>query len=232
MLYGLKITDWDKICFVPSHNLKDGGEKTASTLKVGDKVLLKTSLGIDLAEVVSINGEESFSCETGSKQEAVILRKATKEDIRKDEYLNQKKKIKQAIKESARYVKELNLPMKIIGAHFSFDGGRVTIFFTAPERIDFRELVKALSSHFHKSIRLYQVGVRQVFELEGDIGPCGYPLCCRCFLRDFDKVSIKAAVEQNLAHRGMERLTGVCGRLKCCLLFEQNKKGNQNKDEN
>ena len=123
--------------------------------------------------------------------------------------------------------------MKIMDAYFSFDGGRIIFLFTAPDRVDFRQIVKDLSKAFHKSIRLHQIGIRQAFGLGGDIGPCGLPLCCKNFLGEIglSKVSTNLINDQNLSHRGIDRLTGVCGRLKCCLLFEEEMYQAKNKNE-
>ena len=111
--------------------------------------------------------------------------------------------------------------MKLIDAHFSYDGGRIVFAYIAPERVDFRTLVKDLTHRFHKSVRMHQVGVREEAGFTGDIGPCGRPLCCLKFLKNLGNVGTELIFDQQLAHRGTERLSGICGRLKCCLLFEE-----------
>jgi len=128
---------------------------------------------------------------------------------------------KRAIKACEDLAKKRELPIKVIDALFSFDGGRVTFAFVAPNRVDFRLLVKDLAHRFHKSIRMHQVGARQETCLMGDIGPCGRPLCCLSFLKDLGQVTTEMMSHQSLSQRGPERLSGICGRLKCCLSFEE-----------
>jgi len=113
--------------------------------------------------------------------------------------------------------------MKLIDALFSFDGSKIIFAFTAPHRIDFRDLVKNLVQEFHKSVRMHQVGARQETGLIGDIGPCGRTLCCLSFLKNLGRVSAEMMFNQQLSQRGPERMSGVCGRLKCCLAFENEK---------
>lgn len=120
-----------------------------------------------------------------------------------------------------RYLaKKHGLDMKIVDCHLSFDGQRLTFAFIADGRIDFRNLVKDLSRHFQKSIRLHQLGVRDEAKIEGDIGCCGIEQCCKSHLKKLGSVTSEFAENQQVAHRGSERLSGVCGRLKCCLAYE------------
>ncbi|HKL17048.1 MAG TPA: regulatory iron-sulfur-containing complex subunit RicT, partial [Patescibacteria group bacterium] len=128
---------------------------------------------------------------------------------------------KKATKKCQKIVDSYDLSMKIIDTLLSFDGGRLTFAFTAPKRIDFRKAVKRLAGVFHKSIRMHQVGVRQVAKAMGGVGPCGRTVCCAEFLDDIKSVTTDAIKVQRLSHRGPERLTGLCGRLKCCLLYEK-----------
>ena len=218
--------------WAPSYELKQmrgGYPIPLDKFQVGDKIVVKTDLGVDLTQIVKIEekteeesalaktvpaeGEES-AAESGN----FILRKAGQEDL--DKYAEKNKIRDEAMKKCEEMVKKRKLAMKIIDVLFSLDGGRVTFAFTAPGRMDFRELVKDLAQEFHKSIRLYQVGARQETGLVGDIGPCGRPLCCQ-FLKKLGSVTTEFIYNQQLSHRGPERLTGVCGRLKCCLVFEQ-----------
>jgi len=112
--------------------------------------------------------------------------------------------------------------MKLVDVHFSFDEKRVTFAFIAQGRVDFRELVKDLTRYYQKSIRLQQLGIRDEMKMCGDIGPCGRKLCCQGFVRDLGNITSEMAEEQQVAHRGSERLSGCCGRLRCCLSFEKN----------
>lgn len=184
-------------------------------LKVGDWVIVKTELGIEMGQVLSFK-------EINEKQEKKIkpiLRKANLADIEKG---TEKKKHKEdALNICRELIGKHNLDMKITDAHYSFDGGRLTFYFTASGRVDFRELVKDLTHYFQKSIRLYQIGVRDEAKYWGEIGPCGKTLCCKSFLDKLEQISSDFANLQQVAHRGNERLTGVCGRLKCCLRYEQ-----------
>ncbi|OQB44451.1 MAG: hypothetical protein BWY03_00168 [Parcubacteria group bacterium ADurb.Bin159] len=215
-IYEILITSWDKPYLLSCQN-----ESISELLKVGERVILRSKSGIDLAEIVAIK-EVNESPELVEKiKEFSILRKASEEDCQKYNYLNQEEKIKEAIEVSNKLVKKHNLPIKIMGAYFSFDGGRITFLFTAPDRVDFRELVKNLTQEFHKSIRLHQVGIRQALEFSGDIGSCGRPICCKDFLKELGKITTDLIADQNLFNRGADRLTGICGRLKCCLLFEE-----------
>ena len=114
-----------------------------------------------------------------------------------------------------------DLPMKFIDVHYSFDGSRVTFAFIADGRIDFRELVKDLTRHFGKTIRLQQIGIRDEAKIMGDVGHCGQRLCCRGHLKNLESITSEMADIQGCAHRGSDRISGVCGRLMCCLAYEQ-----------
>ena len=111
--------------------------------------------------------------------------------------------------------------MKLISVDYSFDGSKITFFFTADGRVDFRELVKDLVSEFHARIELHQIGVRDEARMLGGLGICGRPYCCKQFLNDFEPVSIKMAKEQGLS-LNPTKISGSCGRLMCCLKYEQN----------
>ncbi|MFA6422528.1 MAG: regulatory iron-sulfur-containing complex subunit RicT [Candidatus Buchananbacteria bacterium] len=126
----------------------------------------------------------------------------------------------EAINYCRRVAKKNDLEMKIVDCHFSFDNQRLTFSFIADGRIDFRNLVKDLNRHFQKSIRLHQLGVRDEAKLKGDVGCCGLVQCCKGCLKRLGNVTSEYADIQQVAHRGSERLSGVCGRLKCCLAFE------------
>ncbi|MFH1667773.1 MAG: regulatory iron-sulfur-containing complex subunit RicT, partial [Candidatus Komeilibacteria bacterium] len=120
-----------------------------------------------------------------------------------------------------QYVKKNDLQMKLVDCHTSFDGSRMVFAFIADGRIDFRNLVKDLTRKFKKSIRLQQLGVRDEAKATGDCGSCGRGLCCSQHLRELGNVSTEFAKDQQIAHRGSERLSGACGRLKCCLAYEE-----------
>ena len=113
-----------------------------------------------------------------------------------------------------------DLPMKLVDVVFSFTGNRINFAFIADGRVDFRDLVKDLTGHFSKQIRLTQIGIRDEARLAGDYGHCGRPLCCKKFIKDFSSVSSEMAEAQQVVHRGSERISGCCGRLMCCLQYE------------
>jgi cell fate regulator YaaT (PSP1 superfamily) len=117
-------------------------------------------------------------------------------------------------------VREKKLPMKIVNVHLSFDGGKIAFAFIADSRVDFRDLVKSLSRNFQRSVRLHQIGSRDEAKGIGGFGICGCQLCCVKFLKDIPSITTEDARVQQMGHRGSERISGLCGRLKCCLGFE------------
>jgi len=125
----------------------------------------------------------------------------------------------QALEKCRQKIAEYGLPMKVIKAEFNFDGSRLVFYFTAEKRVDFRKLVKELAKTFRSRIELKQVGVRDEAKLIGDLGRCGRPLCCASHLCEFNPVSIKMAKQQDLPLSPME-ISGICGRLLCCLAYE------------
>jgi len=196
-----------------------GGENIQpDQFRVGDKVIIKTPLGNDLGIIVKIKKGES---EEGKKKENFIVRLAKKDDLQKYKQKNEKRK--ESLHICEQLTREKNLSMKIVDALYSFDGGRVTFFFIAPRRVDFRDLVQELAGRLHKTVRMHQIGARQEAKLKGDIGPCGRPLCCKKFLNHLGNVTTDFIFDQQLIQRGAERLTGICGRLKCCLAYEEEK---------
>ena len=146
-----------------------------------------------------------------------VIRIATEADIakiKKDEI-----RAKDAIKIAAEKVQARNIKMKIIDAEYTFDNGKLVFYFTAASRVDFRELVKDLASTFHNRIELRQVGIRDETRLLGGIAPCGRVVCCASCLPDFRKVTIKMAKTQGLS-LNPAKISGLCGRLMCCLEYE------------
>jgi cell fate regulator YaaT (PSP1 superfamily) len=182
-------------------------------LILGDKVVVRTDLGVELGMVIGF--QEVTKPEKEIKD---ILRKANFSDLEQAKERG-KRKI-EALAVAKKMAAEANLDLKIVDVHYSFDGGRITFAFIADSRLDFRDYVKALTHHFQKSIRLHQIGVRDEAKLAGNFGPCGEHLCCQRFLRELGQVSADCIEAQQIAHRGSERLSGMCGRLKCCLRFE------------
>lgn len=210
----IQFTHWDK---------KYNFDPVDSILAVGDYVVVKTELGMEIGKVVGFKDLPAPS--ELSKQESEesikikpILRKATTTDLEK--IPNQKQKDK-ALEYCKKMVKKYQLPMKLVDAHYSFDGSRMSFAFIADGRIDFRELVKDLTRHFSRTIRLQQIGIRDEARLCGDYGHCGRPLCCGRFLKNLTSITSEMAEIQQIAHRGSERISGICGRLMCCLAYEE-----------
>ncbi len=184
-------------------------------LEVGDHAVVKTSRGMELGHVVIAPGQVLAS-EVGETL-SPVLRKAEPEDIKRTEELDAK--AEEALIECGKMIGELQLPMKLLSAEYNLDGNRLTFFFSAEERVDFRELVRRLSSRFKVRVELRQVGSRDEAKLLGGFGRCGRPLCCVSFLTEFTPVSIKMAKEQELPLNPM-KISGTCGRLMCCLAYE------------
>lgn len=185
----------------------------ASDLQLNDWVIVKTESGTEIGKVIAVRESKEEEIDVPS-----ILRKATLSDL-------EKKAAKDSQKDSAmascrELAAKQNLAMKLVDVHFSFDGSRITFAFIADSRIDFRELVKDLTKQFQRSIRMQQLGIRDEAKMAGDIGPCGRVLCCQSFLRELKSISSEFAELQQVEQRGSEKLTGVCGRLRCCLAFE------------
>lgn len=182
----------------------------------GDFVILETANGMEIAEVVVENKE--MPEEKLVNPLKTIIRKATPKDIKHKEE-NQKKE-QEAFKKAERLAKKHNLDMTITDVEYTFDNSKLLFYFTADGRIDFRELVKDLAAVYKTRIELRQIGVRDQVRKIGGNGVCGRELCCCTFLDNFDSVSIKMAKEQNIALTP-SKISGNCGRLMCCLKYEQ-----------
>ncbi len=185
-------------------------------LAVGDTVIVDTASGLAMGKV-SAPVKEVEDEEIVSPLKKVV-RLANEEDMKK--LKENKKKEPEAFEICAQKIVDRNLQMKLVDVEYSFDGSKITFFFTADGRIDFRELVKDLAAAFHTRIELRQIGVRDEARMLGGLGICGYPYCCKQFLDDFQPVSIKMAKEQGLS-LNPTKISGSCGRLMCCLKYEQ-----------
>ena len=185
-------------------------------LAVGDTVIVDTASGLAMGKV-SAPVKEVEDDEIVSPLKKVV-RLANEEDMKK--LKENKKKEPEAFEICAQKIVDRNLQMKLVDVEYSFDGSKITFFFTADGRIDFRELVKDLAAAFHTRIELRQIGVRDEARMLGGLGICGYPYCCKQFLDDFQPVSIKMAKEQGLS-LNPTKISGSCGRLMCCLKYEQ-----------
>jgi len=203
----VQVIFWDQASDYKSDGLK---------LEMGDQVVIKTDWGTEVGKVMML---KEISEQGPTQDLPAIVRKVTTEDL---ETLGQfKTQISAALEYCKKAVDRYNLPMKVIDAHFSFDGSRLMFPFIADGRVDFRQLVKDLTHHFQKSIRLQQIGIRDEAKISGDFGSCGRRLCCKTHLRELSSITSDLADMQQISHRGSERLSGLCGRLRCCLAFEQ-----------
>lgn len=185
-------------------------------VKKGDFVVVETARGIEFGECV-IGIKEILETDIVAPLKSVI-RIAEEEDINK--HKDNKVKEKDALEICLKKIEEHGLNMKLIDVEYTFDNNKVIFYFTADGRVDFRELVKDLATIFKTRIELRQIGVRDEAKMLGGLGPCGRPLCCSTFLGDFASVSIKMAKEQNLS-LNPTKISGICGRLMCCLNYEQ-----------
>lgn len=207
-IIGVKFKNTAKVYYFSPANDKD-------RYQVGSGVIVETAKGLEYATVV-------FDVKEVKEEELVhplkpVVRKATEKDEKT--MRENSKKIPDALDFAEEKIKEQNLDMKLIGAEFSFDGKKLIFYFSAEGRIDFRELVKVLASHFHLRIELRQVGIRDETKILGGIAPCGRTCCCAGAMSDFCKVSIKMAKNQGL-HLNPSKISGLCGRLMCCLSYE------------
>lgn len=185
-------------------------------VKKGDMVIVETSRGIEMGEVVV--GVHEIEESQVKQPLRSVLRIATDEDFRIIE--QNKKKEAEAFAVCNEKIKKHGLEMKLVEVEYTFDGSKILFYFTADNRIDFRELVKELATIYRTRIELRQIGARDESKTLGSIGVCGRELCCSQFLGEFEPVSIKMAKEQGLS-LNPTKISGSCGRLMCCLKFEQ-----------
>ncbi|SMC27276.1 Cell fate regulator YaaT, PSP1 superfamily (controls sporulation, competence, biofilm development) [Clostridium acidisoli DSM 12555] len=187
------------------------------SIKSGDDVIVETARGIEFGNAVI--GSKEVSEDKIVLPLKSVIRKATIED--KNKYLENKSRQGEAFQICSEKIEKHNLVMKLIDVEYTFDNNKIIFYFTAEGRVDFRELVKDLASIFRTRIELRQIGVRDEAKMIGGLGPCGRPMCCATHLGDFAPVSIKMAKEQNLS-LNPTKISGICGRLMCCLNYEQN----------
>jgi len=185
-------------------------------IKENDNVIVETVRGLEFGNVVFANRE--INEEELSTPLKDVVRVATKADVEKHEANIEK--AKEAISLCEEKVKKHKLDMKLIDAEYTFDNSKIIFYFSAEGRIDFRELVKDLATIFRTRIELRQIGVRDEAKLLGGLGHCGREFCCHKFLCDFQPVSIKMAKDQGLS-LNPTKISGACGRLMCCLSYEQ-----------
>ena len=185
-------------------------------VKTGEYVIVDTARGNDLGEVVM--GTREVDEENWHTPLKKVIRLADEQDIKHGQ--ENRAKEKEAFAICQKKIAEHKLEMKLVSVEYAFDNSKILFFFTANGRVDFRSLVKDLASVFKMRIELRQIGVRDEAKMLGGLGPCGRPICCGSFLDQFQPVSIKMAKEQNLS-LNPTKISGVCGRLMCCLKYEQ-----------
>lgn len=181
----------------------------------GDGAIVETARGLEYAEVVLPNCEVDDSEIKGELKP--VVRKATPKDTAN--YRVNLERRPKAICDAQAMANKRKLDMKVVDAEFSFDGSKATFYFTADQRVDFRDLVKEMAATFRCRIELRQIGIRDECRMKGGLGPCGRVCCCNCCNTDFDRVSIKMAKHQGLS-LNPTKISGLCGRLMCCLKFE------------
>lgn len=180
-----------------------------------DRVVVETVRGLELGEIVTdLKPMETLTLETELKP---ILRKATQEDL--DQYQKNIEKAKDSFEQCKEIIKKHELEMRLVHCEYTLDATKVIFMYVSDDRVDFRELLKELASVFKCRIELRQIGPRDKAKLVGGLGSCGLPLCCSSFLGEFDGVSINMAKNQMLAIN-IDKISGACGRLMCCLKYE------------
>jgi len=186
------------------------------TFEKGDRAIVETARGVECGEVTMGNSVVDDS--EIVKPLKSVIRAATKADL--ERVKENAEKEKKAFSVCEEKILKHKLDMKLVNVEYTFDGGKILFYFTADGRVDFRELVKDLASVFRTRIELRQIGVRDEAKMLGGFGICGRPFCCKTFLGDFQPVSIKMAKEQGLSLNPV-KISGTCGRLMCCLKYEQ-----------
>ncbi len=207
-IIGVKFKNTAKVYYFAPANDTDIYEEKSG-------VIVETAKGLEYGTVVF--GVKEVSDKELTHPLKPVIRIATEKDektVRDNE-----KKIPEAMDFAEQKIAEMNLKMKLIGCEYAFDGKKIVFFFTAEGRVDFRELVKILAGRFHLRIELRQVGIRDETKILGGIAPCGRECCCASCMSDFGKVSIKMAKNQGL-HLNPAKISGLCGRLMCCLEYE------------
>jgi cell fate regulator YaaT (PSP1 superfamily) len=187
------------------------------TLKPGDAVIVQTAEGPALGTVARAVPELAARKCPEPDSDVKVVRRATREDVVMR--LKQQQREQEAHRICLMKIRERGLAMKLAKVEQLFDGSRLIFYYTAEGRVDFRELVRDLAAHFRVRIEMRQIGVRDEARLLGGYGSCGRPLCCTTFLQAFEPISIKMAKQQNLS-LNPSKLSGMCGRLKCCLRYE------------
>ncbi len=204
ILFQVRIRDYGSTVYAT----KDCSEEVLA----GDTVVLRSEKGLDWGKVVS-----SLFLEEEASVQYKIERKATPDDL--ERISKEKEEISEVMRIIRDKVHYHNLDMNLISAEYTFDRGKLIVYFVAEDRVDFRQLVRDLARTFKTRIEMRQIGVRDGAKMLGGLGICGRELCCHRFLREFKSMSIKMAKDQNLS-LNPHKISGICGRLMCCLGYE------------
>ena len=202
---------------LPELAFDDPNEPMEPRLAPGDAVVVETAEGPALGTVARPIPEIEVRKAPPTESPARVVRRATREDV--VTRLKHEQREREAHRICLLKIRERGLPMKLTRVEQVFDGSRLIFYYTAEGRVDFRELVRDLAAHFHTRIEMRQIGVRDEARMLGGYGSCGRPLCCTTWLQSFEPISIKMAKQQNLS-LNPSKLSGMCGRLKCCLRYE------------
>lgn len=190
-----------------------------SGLRLGDRCVVRSERGVELGEIISpVQPVESGPGDDRQVRSAEILRKMTADDLEKDRVVHEENEPAE-VKFCQQRIRERELPMKLASVEHLFGGNKIIFYFLADGRVDFRDLVKALAQEYHTRIEMRQIGVRDEARLLADFEHCGRELCCRTFLRKLEPVTMKMAKNQK-ATLDPNKISGRCGRLMCCLRFE------------
>jgi len=196
-------------------------KKNDIELKSGDRCIIESELGGDLA-VVSDISSKACNCPKCDRDAVKVLRLATSEDEKKFKWMERKEE--ESYNFCLAKIKERKLPMKLVQVRYFFNEKKGIFYYTADGRIDFRQLVKDLAKEFKMRIEMRQIGVRDEAKMTGGLGVCGRELCCSSFIQNFEPVTIQKAKKQQIAINPT-KISGLCGRLMCCLAFEDESKG-------
>ncbi len=204
---GVRFKDVGKVYYFDPNDIE---------LAIGDNVIVETSRGVECGKVAMAN--RKLPDEKVTIPLKKLIRKATEDDLAI--VAENKKKEKRAFAICEQKIQQHKLQMKLVNVEYTFDNNKILFYFTADGRVDFRELVKDLAYVFRTRIELRQIGVRDEAKMLGGLGICGRPFCCNTFLGEFQPVSIKMAKEQGMSLNPV-KISGTCGRLMCCLKYEQ-----------
>ena len=194
-----------------------GGRQNDAVPQTGDQVVVQTDNGPAVGTVVASIPQLEDKRRPAPDSPRHVVRMASEDDI--VERLKQQERERHAHNVATLKIRERNLAMKLGRVELAFDGSKMIFYFTAEGRVDFRELVRELAAEFRTRVEMRQIGARDGAKMIGGYGTCGRPLCCTTFLTSFEPVSIKMAKQQDLS-LNPSKLTGLCGRLKCCLRYE------------